>query len=229
MASNRSVYLIYLALCAALTVYFIFFSRPTSATQGSDADALSALLAGGGAPAAADDAQSIFDTEFYRGAQLQNPIPDEGDVANDSNEEPEILDPADPNNPINPVTGQRYPDSAMRVFDRLRERFPNNSLLPKRESPEDKQAGDQSRMRILGTHGLIARGEATPEQVNEFYDFQAKGAQDRVELIRYVMEEKGDQMSADVREQYTKLLTMSEDQLKGIEAQRESALNRNRR
>ncbi len=77
-------------------------------------------------------------------------------------------------------------------------------------------------------HGIIARGEASAAQVNEFYDYQAKGSRDRVELIRYVMEEKGDQMSSDIREQYTKLLTMSEDQLKGIEAQRQAALSRNR-
>ncbi|MBX7059722.1 MAG: hypothetical protein K1X75_16780 [Leptospirales bacterium] len=228
MKSNALVYPIYLACCAALAFYFLFTSSRESAGH-SDADLIGAVLAGrAGADSGGeeDGPESIFDTPFYSSAQLSRPIAEEEGELPDNGEEPEILDPANPDNPVNPMTGQRFPDSAMRVFDRLRDRFPTNSLLPRRQSAAERQAEDTERLRVMSLQSSIATGQASRDQVNEFYDFQAKSWRDRLELIEFVVGEKGDAMSPEIRQQYDRVRSMSDEQVKALEAQRQAALSR---
>lgn len=229
MKNNGTVYIIYLGLCAALAAYF-FFTDTDKAAAGDEADLALALLGGGRLPEGAEnlpppDSGSILDSTF--GTNNTFNIPDEGGAESTGDgAEPDILEPVSADNPINPATGERYPDSVMRVFDQLHQKFPNNSLIPRRQSPEDRRREDEERNRVFGLQSFIAQGTASNEQVNQYYDYQSRGVKDRLELINYVLENKGGEMSDDIRAQYERIKTMSEDQLKGFDAQRQMALQR---
>ncbi len=235
MKTNGIVYLTYLALCGALAIYFMSTGGVESSS--SDADDLAALLSGqtdqigggGGGTRTAipeTDSGSLFDSDFWQVGAAEGPIVDEPLEALPEDGEPRILEPANPNNPTNPMTGEVYPDRVMKVFDGLRKRFPNNSMIPKRETPEEKAAVAAERNRIFGLQSLIAQGKATEEQVSTFYEYQMKQYKDRAQLVDYVLTEKSATMSPQIKEQYQKIQTMTNTQLESFEKQRQQALAR---
>ena len=236
MKTNGIVYITYLALCGIVAIYFGYTGSQKAAS--SVADDLAALLSGrtdqigggpsgGGAAAIPEtDAGSLFDSEFWSVGAPTAPIEDEPLEPAPTDGEPDILEPANPNNPVNPMTGQPYPDRLMKVFDGLRKKFPNNSMIPKRQTPEDKARESEERNQIFGLQSLIAQGKASQEQVNTFYDFQSKQYRDREELVEYVLAEKGATMSPQIKEQYERIRQMTKTQLESFAKQREQALAR---
>lgn len=233
MKSNGIVYITYLALCAAVA---IFFMATGGAADRSEADDVVALLSGrtdqigggsSGGPAIPDsDSGSLFDSRFWQLGAPEGPIDDEPLEALPEDGEPDILEPANPNNPVNPMTGQAYPDRVMKVFDSLRKKFPNNSMIPKAQTPEEKARENEERNQIFSLQSLIAQGKASQEQVTAFYDYQTKQYRDRAELVDYVLNEKSASMSPEIKEQYEKIKAMTATQLDSFAKQREQALAR---
>ncbi|MCR9140639.1 MAG: hypothetical protein NXI24_00090 [bacterium] len=235
MKTNGIVYITYLALCSLVAIYFMFTGGAQSEPS-SEADDLAALLSGqtdqiGGGDEVRtgipdNDSGSLFNSEFWEVGAAQGPIEDEPLEARPEDGEPDILEPANPNNPKNPMTGEVYPDRVMKVFNNLRKRFPNNSMIPKRQTPEEKAAEATERNKVFGLQSLIAQGKATEEQVSTFYNYQMKQYKDRAELVDYVLTEKGATMSPDIKQQYQKIQQMTATQLQSFEKQREQALAR---
>jgi len=231
---NGVVYALYLALCLGAAVYFVSSAGGSAqaGAGGDDGDAVMALMGGGsggsssGASARSREGRSLFESEFYKEGQLTERIEDPQSEEAPADGEPRILEAADPNNPVNPQTGERYTNAVMQTFDKLRDKFPGNDLIPKRISEEERQKDNKERQRILGLQAKIASGNASEEEVTDYYDAKAKPMQDRLELVNYVLDEKGGEMGDSIKQQYEKILKMSEDQLKAIEAQREMAKQR---
>ncbi len=237
MKTNGLVYIIYLVLCAGLSLSFIF-GDDASAQERSEADDLAALLSGrtdqigggserGPTTSITDtDSGSLFDSQFWEVGAATEAIEDEPVEAVPQDGEPDILEPANPNNPVNPTTGEAYPDRVMKVFNNLRKKFPNNTMIPRRKTPEEKAAETAERNQIFSMQSLIAQGKATEEQVNQFYDYQMKQYRDRAELVDYVLTEKGATMGPQIKEQYEKIQKMTATQLESFERQKGQALTR---
>jgi hypoxanthine phosphoribosyltransferase len=99
-------------------------------------------------------------------------------------------------------------------------------MIPKAQSPEDQARETQERNQIFGLQSLIAQGKASEEQVNTFYTYQMKQYKDRAELVDYVLAEKSDSMSSEIKQQYEKIRQMTTTQLESFERQRTQALQR---
>ncbi len=229
---NRTVYFIFFGLIVLIGGYFLF-SSPGSSREGqkknSEQAALASLFGGGGGNTGRSSSGDggITGSDFWKAGVPDKPITDKDDVGGKKNsDEPELLDPVSAGNPINPQTGQPYPDSVMKQFDDLRKKFPDNDIIPKRKSPEDAKKEEEGRQKMFGVQTLVASGKASRDQVEQFYDFQAKPVRDRLQLLEYVMKEQGSAMSADVKEQYDKILQMNKNQLNAFEEQKKKALER---
>lgn len=213
-------------------VYFLFTAPQENGNSvdeaGQDSDAVAALFGGGDSSyheGENPDSESVFESDFWKSGVSDDPIEDVQEVNED---DPDILDPVSEGNPVNPQTGKPYTDSMMKQFDKLREKFPDNSILPRRMSPEEKEKENETRKEMNNIRGKIIRKKATEDQVNRYWDDRVKKTQDRLELLEYVVNEQGDKMSDKIREQYEKVLEMSRNQLESYKKQRERDLNRNK-
>lgn len=234
--SNRLPYLVFFGLASIIAVYFLATSvDSTGGSPGSagreygDGDAGRSAAAdqpnGGGPSGSNGAAVSLFQSDFFKAGETDKPFeklvkPEQGDEG-----EPEILDPADKSNPLNPQTGTRYSNSVMKQFEKLREKFPNNSIIPRKKTPEEIEQEKQERLNMYAVKSLIAKGTAAPEDVNKYYDYQAKSFSDRVELLEYIMD-KYKTMSPEVKGQYDRILKMNKERLQNLERQRQSSLAR---
>ncbi len=200
----------------------------TSAVNDDDSEALSALFGGGqsnnGAASARDGGDySVFQSDMWEAGVGETPI---DSSASDDSDGSGILDPVSEGNPVNPQTGTPYTDAMMKQFDKLHEKFPGNSIIPTRKTPE---MVEQERLEKLELNEIRARmntGNASAGDVNQYYDSKTKMVKDRLELINYVMESQGDKMSDDIREQYKKVLEMNNKQLDSYNKSRERDLKK---
>jgi hypothetical protein len=188
-------------------------------------EAMAALFGGrpSGTSTKASAPRSLFDSQFWGTGVGQSAIPDEGSPAQPE-EEPEILEKASEGNPINPQTGMPYTDEQMAQFDTLRKKFPNNSIIPQRITPELQQQIEEERRRIVEIQQRITARKASKEDIITFYDFQMKGMKDRVELLEYVLEKMGDEMDDDMKAKYTSVLEGNKKQIENLESQKEKAI-----
>lgn len=234
MKANRNVYIIYFALCGVLGLYLLFSGG--SSTADSDFGALpepgpGAMQGGGGLEGMLAGGMGgrgemegdLVDSEFFnehRAATEEKleKVTDDGS--------PEILEPAHKDNPINPQTGLPYPDKLMKRFEELRKRFPGNEVIPRRLSPEDKEAARAERHRLFQIRDKVQSGRATEEEINEHFKHEKDGVQDRLEILEYIMERQNKHMSPKIKEQYDKILARNQKQMEQIENQRQAALNK---
>lgn len=197
---------------------------------------LAANQAGGGGggrvsgSGSSEDAQSVFESQFFLGGVPSKPIEDESKLRKSGDgEEPDILDPADKDNPINPQTGRPYPNSVMGQFSKLREKFPNNSIIPRKKSPEDQAREAEERKQMFGLQTLVAQGQASPEQITQYYDMRGRDVRDRIELLDYVLQSYGPKMSDQIKEQYAKILDMNKKTLESYNSMRDQAIEKAQR
>jgi hypothetical protein len=183
----------------------------------------SVLALFGGNPAKArPEQESLFQSEFWRQGVSDKPIADDGPGAK-RGDEPDLLEPTSEGNPVNPETGRPYSDQVMEQFSELRKKFPNNSIIPRRRSPEDVRKEEADRAEIYGMQTRIFQNKASPEEIDRFYDFQAKGIQDRLELLEYVLAEQSATMSPDIKKKYDQIVSMNKNQLQSFEEARKRA------
>jgi hypothetical protein len=216
MKSNLKYIIIGLIL--VISLYFIFSdsdSEKNSEEKPDDTAALSALFGGGDPSAAAKRKgdRSVFDSDFFKNHSNTGESGDDSE----SGDEPDILDPASENNPVNPATGQRFTDSNMKQFDELRSKFPNNDIIPKRMTPEEKAAADAKKARVEEIRLAMSKSSASKDDVELYYQVQSKPINDRLELINYVIEKQGDNMPADIKEKYEEIRKMNQTQMDNFE------------
>ncbi|HBS03478.1 MAG TPA: hypothetical protein DEA96_00840 [Leptospiraceae bacterium] len=113
----------------------------------------------------------------------------------------------------------------MSQFDTLRKKFPDNTVIPQRMTPELKAQKEQRRQEIYQIQTRIVKKEASEAEVNEYYDYQQKALNDRLELIDYVLNKADANMSDDMRKKFEEVQQMNQRTLKSYEDARKRALN----
>jgi len=219
---------LYFIIFSVVVFVLIFLTAPSPKSLSSDEDkkALS-LLFGGSSDSTlsnksrSDKNKSLYDSDFWKQGITNVPIEESKQK---SDEEPEILEKVSEGNPINPQTGLPYTDEQMEQFDKLREKFPNNSLIPKRMTPQEKKIQEDKQRRILEIQSKISARKANAEDIQEYYGYQKKPIQDRIELLRYVLEKLEDELPEDLKNQYKEVLKMNEKQLESLEEQKNTVL-----
>lgn len=224
---------VYFFVLTFLLLFLIFYTKPKNPknTNSNEEKQALALLFGG----TSDNTQvskrskqkSLYDTDFWNTGISKSPIEEESQK--NQEEEPEILEKVSEGNPINPQTGLPYTDEQMEQFDKLRGKFPNNSLIPKRIKPEEKKAEEENLRKMLEIQSKISSKKATREEIEMYYEYQKKPFLDRLELLEYVLAELKEDLSEDLKSQYEQVLKMNKEQIKNIEEQKnvilKSAMN----
>ncbi len=234
--SNKTPYAVFFGICALLVVYFAVSGGNQgglNASGGSDPDggdsgSVGSTVAGGGVTRPTDDAGgSIFDSDVFLAGRPTNPIQDpKADKKLGPNDEPDVLDPADKDNPKNPQTGRPYSNSSMKQFAALRKRFPNNSIIPRKKTPEQIKQEKDDRMKMFALQSQVVTGKASPEEINKYYEFRTRPVRDRVELLSYVVDKYRDRMAPNVKAQYEKILIMNRKVLENHEKAKQKALEK---
>ncbi|NCN08900.1 MAG: hypothetical protein GW938_03535 [Leptospira sp.] len=181
-----------------LFIFILLFTLILSSFDGSNdkdkskirSEDLSFLLGGSGSSGNSgtnrmgtrgEDSKSVFDTDFYESGGLR--YEEEGAAPVDVTPDGEI--------PVNPQTGKPYPKEAMAQFDRLRELFPDNNLIPKRLTPEVKAAEEAKTQKLSTTMRSVFANNAKPDEIEYYYSNMEKQAQDRLQIIEYLIDAQG--------------------------------------
>lgn len=221
---------------AGILALVLFFTRPPAAQAEMDpaAEAAGNLFMGESASASrrntADGSgrsgrsgpgRSLFDSDLFR--ERGGHIDDE---AREIGDDPRygIIDSVSENNPINPQTGEQYTDYMMEQFDALRERFPGNSIIPRRMAPEEREQEEQQRREIFQIQSEMIRNQASREEVMRYYEYQTTSLRDRLEILDYAMETQADRMDENMRSQFEEVLEQTRSQLENYEQERERRL-----
>ncbi|TGM62741.1 hypothetical protein EHQ94_02750 [Leptospira meyeri] len=126
-----------------------------------------------------EDAGSIFDSDYYSAGGMR--YEEDGNLA--GSESGEI--------PINPQTGKPYPPEAMQAFEELREQFPDNDLIPKRTTAEEKKKAAEFNQKLSRATNSVFGGNANATDVALYYNHVRKQGKDRLEIINYLIESQG--------------------------------------
>jgi hypothetical protein len=218
-------FFIFFSIVVALS---IFFTKPEKSTTDDEDKKALALLFGSSKDSSFSNnnrninrSKSLYDSDFWKQGIKEVPIEE---TSKNNEEEPEILEKVSEGNPINPQTGLPYTDEQMEQFDKLREKFPNNSLIPKRITPQEKKEQEEIQRRMLEIQSKISIRKATSEEIEKYYEYQKKPIQDRLELLRYVLDKLSDELPEDLKNQYQEVLKMNERQLESLEEQKKALL-----
>lgn len=233
MKSNRNVYIIYFGLCGVLGLFLLMSGGssddeltaalpPPGPGAGMEGAGGMEMLLGPGAGAGGQEGDSIFESQFFNEHRPDS----EEQLETVGEEDTEILEPAHKDNPVNPQTGLPYPDKLMDRFKALREKFPGNSVIPRRMTGEDKQADKRKRQDQFALRTKVRQGNANEEEINQHFNTEAKGIQDRLEILDYIMEKQQSSMSPEIKKQYEKILARNKEQLANIEKRREDAISK---
>ncbi|WCL48567.1 LIC_20245 family lipoprotein [Leptospira sp. GIMC2001] len=125
------------------------------------------------------DSKSVFDSDFYNSGGMTY----EEEQANKDGKSGEI--------PINPQTGKPYPEEAMAQFDRLREAFPGNDLIPKRLTPDVKAQQEAKAEKLAQATRNVLANNAKAEDIEYYYSNMEKQSKDRLEIIEYLVDTQG--------------------------------------
>lgn len=158
-----------------------------------------------------EDSQSLFDGAFIESGKFSSEEPET--VANGPKGEA----------PINPQTGKPYNEEAMEQFDRLREIFPENSIIPRRITPEEKEKRKQEDERLAKATNAVFGGKPAKADVETYYGNMEKQAKDRLEIINYLVDNYGGE-DPEIDKQYKSLQDTIKAQNEQIERERKEAL-----
>lgn len=224
----RKLFIISVSLISVILLYTFF----TSSTKEKKKKRLSAdqltLLLGG---SSSSGSSSGGEKKGYR-KNSNSSVFDEGDFMNvgiDKNYEENSASNSEKGEaPINPQTGKPYDDETMEQFDKLRLYFPGNDLIPKRMTPEERQAKDFAAKEMARIAVSLQSGQVSSNDVNYYYGAQEKVLSDRIEIIEYLIEaqKEDNSFNKDNQIEFDKILDGAKDQLKMLETQKESALQK---
>ncbi|MEQ1506405.1 MAG: hypothetical protein ABMB14_29530 [Myxococcota bacterium] len=118
----------------------------------------------------------------------------------------------------NPLTGHAYTAAQVERIRLLRQRFPDNRLLPTTDPAvrAERQALTEAQQR---RETRIVAGVATPEEIAVFYEVQRAQVRDRIVLAEFVLMEPG--WEPRIYEKYTRVRDFAVGQIDRID-QRES-------
>ncbi|WP_425460410.1 LIC_20245 family lipoprotein [Leptospira sarikeiensis] len=187
----------------------------------SEAEALASVFGGGMGSSSRNSSYgktgadpSLFDSnsDFYKAGKAEYREPE---VSGDGSSENKSGAPAtDSNNPVNPQTGKPYTNEEMERFAQLKEKFPNNSLLPSRMTPAEKEQKKVFEQKVSEATRAVLSRTASKDQVSTYYDFMEKQSKDRLEIVKYLVDlQKG---SGDP-EQEKKLETIHQTMIQQLE------------
>ncbi|MFN3604678.1 MAG: hypothetical protein ACK4UJ_08220 [Leptonema sp. (in: bacteria)] len=219
MLSNKGNF--YFLIFSVISIFLIIYTKPSVKNREDNEEKKALALLFGGNPSTKKPVKtktkSLYETDFWSQGIKNTPIEEET-KANEG--EPEILEKVSEGNPINPQTGLPYTDEQMEQFDKLREKFPNNSLIPKRKNAEQIKEEEEKQRRILEIQSKISVKKANKEEIEIYYDYQKKPILDRLELLEYVLKELKEDLPEDLKSQYEQVLKMNKEQIKNIEEQK---------
>jgi len=222
MQNNVTLFVFF---CLALFVAVMAVPGRASRRGAAGEEGGGVLALFGGAPATKPRAEqgSLFQSDFWRHGVSDKPIADDPASPGRREGEPDLLEPASDGNPVNPETGRPYSDQVMEQFSELRKKFPTNSIIPRKRNPEDVRKEEAERAEVYGLQTRIFQNQASSQEIDKFYDFQAKGIKDRLELLEYVLAEQSGTMSADIKQKYDQIVSMNKNQLQSFKEARKKA------
>lgn len=186
--------LLYIAIFLVIlfgTLPFLFWTddgKEEADAKKSEAEALVGLFGGGsssssGSSAKGSAGRSLFESDFYNAGKAEYRESDAGAGGQENKGEA-----SDADNPVNPQTGKPYTNEEMDRFQQLRERFPNNSLLPSKLSPGEKEQKKQLEQRVSEATRAVLAKTASKDQIVTYYDFMEKQSKDRLEIVKYLVD-----------------------------------------
>lgn len=159
---------------------------------------------------------SVFDSDFYKSGKLKT-------EDTNSAQNPSPNKKASGDNPVNPQTGQPYPDEAMDQFEELNQRFPNNDLIPRRVTPEQKAERAKKDIEITKATQAVLSNNATNDDLKLYYNSQEKSIKDRLQVVEYLIEVEKDEGPIGDAGQVKKILDGTKAQMQEVLKKKEDA------
>ncbi|EMS88701.1 LIC_20245 family lipoprotein [Leptospira noguchii] len=223
MISIRKL-VIYSGISVALIalVWVLFSSEDSSEKErkSKEADSVALLLGGGSSSSGSSGGktnESIFDSSFYKSGKGEYIEPGKGETKE--------ADPnaADADNPVNLQTNKPYTNEEMERFSQLRERFPDNSLIPKKLSPAEKEAKRQEDSRIAEAARNVFARTATQDQIRSYYQNMEKQTQDRMDIINYLVDLQKGSGEEETEKKLNSIQESIKNQLQQVQKEKENA------
>ncbi|TGK25520.1 hypothetical protein EHQ05_11450 [Leptospira yasudae] len=213
------------ALIALIWILFSSDDPSERERKSREADSVALLLGGGGSSSGSSSSgssggrtnDSIFDSSFYKagkGEYIENPTGEQKEA--DPNA-------ADADNPLNPQTNKPYTNEEMERFSQLRERFPNNSLIPKKLSPAEKEAKKQEEGQIAEAARNVYARTASPAQIRSYYTHMEKQTQDRMDIINYLVDLQKGSGEEETEKKLQNIQDSIKNQLQQVQRDKENA------
>ncbi|ABJ78489.1 hypothetical protein IQB76_14100 [Leptospira borgpetersenii serovar Hardjo-bovis] len=214
-----------ISIVLVVLVWILFSSEDSSEKEkkSKEADSVALLLGGGGRSSSSSGSsgsrtnESIFDSSFYKAGK--------GEYVETEKGEQKEADPdaADADNPINPQTNKPYTNEEMERFSQLRERFPNNSLVPKKLSPAEKEAKKQKDNQVAEAARNVYARTASPAQIRLYYNHMEKQTLDRMDIINYLVDLQKGSGDEETEKKLQNIQDSIKNQLQQVQKDKENA------
>ncbi|EKS09995.1 LIC_20245 family lipoprotein [Leptospira santarosai] len=212
-----------ISIALVVLVWILFSSEDPSEKEkkSKEANSVALLLGGGGSSSSSSSGgktnESIFDSSFYKAGK--------GEYIEAENGGSKEADPdaADADNPINPQTNKPYTNEEMERFSQLRERFPNNSLVPKKLSPAEKEAKKQEDNQVAEAARNVYAKTASPTQIRLYYNHMEKQTLDRMDIINYLVDLQKGSGDEETEKKLENIQDSIKNQLQQVQKDKENA------
>ncbi|AVQ13186.1 Uncharacterized protein XB16_2883 [Leptospira santarosai] len=214
-----------ISIALVVLVWILFSSEDPNEKEkkSKEANSVALLLGGGGSSSSSSGSsggktnESIFDSSFYKAGK--------GEYIEAENGGSKEADPdaADADNPINPQTNKPYTNEEMERFSQLRERFPNNSLVPKKLSPAEKEAKKQEDNQVAEAARNVYAKTASPTQIRLYYNHMEKQTLDRMDIINYLVDLQKGSGDEETEKKLENIQDSIKNQLQQVQKDKENA------
>ena len=123
---------------------------------------------------------------------------------------------------VNPHTGKNYTEDQLRRIKFLHKKFPENELVPRPLSSEEIQSRKDRELELKTIARQMVAGTVTLEQIHEYYNAKEQVLKDRIQLVRYVLDEE--KWPLEVQKKYENILKHAEKVVKRLGESREQSL-----
>ncbi len=231
MKSSKYIIPSILVAIGLIALLFTFFgsgkksnSSRSLSTKKANANGLFAVATGKANPCLMDDGEtprkgcrnhndSIFDGEFMKAVGLNYEEDPTG-------QNPDFV------YPTNPQTGKAFDEEQLVQFDELRKYMPDNDLIPRKITKFENDKKAQKDNEIIKAGNAVNSGKFTLDEANMHFDSQKKNANDRIQIIEYLIEQQKEDGEKDKDGQFQKILDSAKEQVTQIDRQKEEALSK---